>query len=101
MVLELANGPCIAMEIVSSQPDSNVYLDFRNLCGPTDPVSFNFVLIAHFFLALTYKQELAKQLRPNTIRARYGNTKVMNAIHCTDLEEDTQIEVEYFFKILN
>lgn len=42
MVLELANGPCVAMEIVSEIPDRNVYLDFRNLCGPADPVSIFF-----------------------------------------------------------
>lgn len=46
-------------------------------------------------------QELAKQLRPNTIRARFGVSKVQNAIHCTDLEEDTRTEIEYFFKILD
>ena len=26
--------------------------------------------------------------------------KVMNAMHCTDLTEDGQLEVEYFFRIL-
>lgn len=45
-------------------------------------------------------QEIARQLRPQTIRARFGINKVLNAVHCTDLEEDGLLEVEYFFKIL-
>ena len=43
--------------------------------------------------------EIAKNLRPNTIRARFGQTRTINAVHCTDLEEDGQLEVEYFFSI--
>lgn len=81
MVLELANGPCVAIEVCHQNKDVNSYTEFRKLCGPIDP-------------------ELAKQLRPNTIRAKFGMTKVKNAIHCTDLEEDTVLEVEYFFRIL-
>jgi nucleoside-diphosphate kinase len=43
--------------------------------------------------------EIAKNLRPNTIRARFGHSKEVNAVHCTDLEEDGILEVEYFFNI--
>lgn len=100
MVLELANGPCIAMEIISKEPDTNTHGEFRKLCGPVDPVRGCVVLILVDLSFVTF-QELAKQLRPKTIRARFGNTKVLNAIHCTDLEEDTNIEIEYFFKILH
>jgi len=46
-------------------------------------------------------QEVARKLRPNSIRALYGRTKAKNAIHCTDLPEDATLEVEYFFKILD
>lgn len=42
MVLELANGPCIALEIVSKNSELNTYTEFRKLCGPIDPVSFFF-----------------------------------------------------------
>lgn len=38
MVLELANGPCVAMEIAACSPDINTYEEFRKLCGPSDPV---------------------------------------------------------------
>ncbi len=53
----------------------------RQLVGPHDP-------------------ELARVLRPHTIRAKHGLDKVMNAVHITDLAEDGQLEVEYFFRIL-
>ena len=43
--------------------------------------------------------EIAKNLRPNTLRARFGLDRVKNAIHCTDLAEDGQLESEYFFSI--
>ena len=43
--------------------------------------------------------EIAKSLRPNTIRARFGHNRSLNAVHCTDLAEDGQLEVEYFFSI--
>jgi nucleoside-diphosphate kinase len=43
--------------------------------------------------------EIAKNLRPNTIRGKFGRDRVMNAIHCTDLPEDGGLEVEYFFSI--
>ena len=39
-------------------------------------------------------------LRPKTLRAQHGLDKVMNAVHCSDLAEDGQLEVEYFFRIL-
>jgi nucleoside-diphosphate kinase len=54
---------------------------FRQLCGPADP-------------------EVAKVLRPHSLRARYGRDRSRNALHCTDLEEDGPLEVDYFFKIL-
>lgn len=44
--------------------------------------------------------EIAKNLRGNTLRARFGIDKVRNAVHCTDLPEDGTLEVEYFFSIL-
>jgi nucleoside-diphosphate kinase len=43
--------------------------------------------------------EIAKNLRPNTIRAKFGHTRLVNAVHCSDLPEDGALEVEYFFSI--
>lgn len=81
MCLQLSSGPCIALEILGKTDNSNSYHELRSLCGPADP-------------------EIAQQIRPHTLRAKFGINKIQNAVHCTDLEEDTQLEVEYFFKIL-
>ncbi|NWR85990.1 NDK7 kinase, partial [Furnarius figulus] len=70
MVSELCSGPCIAMEITPSDPPKV----FRDFCGPSDP-------------------ELARQLRPGTLRAVFGKDKIQNAVHCTDLPEDGLLEV--------
>ncbi|XP_005993467.1 nucleoside diphosphate kinase 7 isoform X1 [Latimeria chalumnae] len=78
MVGELCSGPCMALEIRG--PDAPKV--FRGLCGPADP-------------------EIARHLRPQTLRAVFGKTKAQNAVHCTDLPEDGILEVQYFFKILD
>lgn len=82
MVNELCSGPVIAMEVSSRDGAVNVAEAFRETCGPMDP-------------------EIARHLRPRTLRALFGLTKVQNAVHCTDLPEDATLEVEYFFKILD
>ena len=83
MVTELTSGPCYALEIrCSGGKSDDVTTAFRDFVGPADP-------------------EIARQLRPRTLRARFGNDKVHNAVHCTDLPTDALLEVEYFFKILS
>jgi len=78
MVEELISGPCVALEISGT----SAHADFRKLVGPPDP-------------------EIARHLRPNTLRAKFAVDKIKNAVHCTDLPEDAPLEVEYFFKILS
>ena len=78
IIEHMTTGPCIVMEI----RQENVVSEFRKLCGPPDP-------------------EIAKHLRPDTIRSKFGLDRVENAIHCTDLPEDGVIDCEYFFSILN
>ncbi|KAF6727963.1 Nucleoside diphosphate kinase 7 [Oryzias melastigma] len=78
MVTELCSGPCMALEIRGTDTPKT----FREFCGPADP-------------------EIARHLRPNTLRALYGKDKVRNGVHCTDLPEDGVLEVQYFFKILD
>lgn len=77
LIEHLSNGPTIALEI----RQENAVEAFRKLAGPHDP-------------------EIAKHLRPNTIRAKFGHDRVKNAIHCTDMPEDGILEVKYFFEIL-
>ena len=44
--------------------------------------------------------EMAKELRPDSLRARFGEDRIRNAVHCTDLPEDAQLECEYCFQLL-
>jgi len=78
MVDELTSGPCVAMEV----RQENAVQSFRQVVGPSDP-------------------EIARALRPTTLRAKYGADRVHNAVHCTDLAEDGVLECQYFFQILS
>ncbi|XP_020290848.1 nucleoside diphosphate kinase 7 isoform X2 [Pseudomyrmex gracilis] len=80
MVEELHSGPCIVMEITQKIYNSNIVNDFRNLCGPADP-------------------DMARKTKPHSLRARYGKTKIQNAVHCSELAEDGVLEVQYFFTL--
>jgi len=78
MISELASGVCIVIEV---RGPGNVVNALRELCGP-------------------YDVEIAKHIRPGTIRAQLGRDNVHNAVHCTDLPEDGILESQYFFSIL-
>lgn len=77
MVEHATTAPVVVMEV----RQENAVQALRELVGPHDP-------------------EIAKHLRKNTIRAKFGVDRVNNAVHCTDLSEDGVLECEYFFKIL-
>ncbi|XP_075763117.1 nucleoside diphosphate kinase homolog 7 isoform X1 [Pelodiscus sinensis] len=77
MVTELCSGPCIALEIRQFDPQKL----FRDFCGPSDP-------------------EIARHLRPGTLRAIFGKNKIQNAVHCTDLPEDGLLEDMDSFHLL-
>lgn len=79
MVTQLQSGACLAIEIQGQ--DDDIQPRFRAFCGPANP-------------------DVAKVLRSKTLRAAHGIDKVLNAVHCTDLREDTMLELEYFFKVL-
>ncbi|KAI8898892.1 putative nucleoside diphosphate kinase [Globomyces pollinis-pini] len=78
MLSQLTTGPLIAIELIG---DEDIVSKFRDFVGPSDP-------------------SLAARIRPKSLRALYGQDKVKNAVHCTDLPEDGPLESEYFFKIL-
>ena len=77
-VLQLSSGLCVALELQGARAVEG----FREVAGPWDV-------------------EMAKELRPNTLRALYGVDNVRNAVHCTDLETDGATECEYIFKIIS
>ncbi|BHF68316.1 Nucleoside diphosphate kinase 7 [Sparganum proliferum] len=93
VVEEFTSGPCVAMQIANSYnaetfdpnrgPDDpqSVQHRFREFVGPMDP-------------------EIARYLKPETIRARFGINLIKNALHCTDLPDDVPIEIDFFFRIL-
>ena len=56
--------------------------DFRDLCGPSDV-------------------EVAKVLRPKSLRSRFGRDRVKNAVHCTDMPDDGALECTYFAHFLD
>jgi nucleoside-diphosphate kinase len=79
MAKELSSGTCLALAIAKGE---NVVTEFREFCGPRDAV-------------------VAKQIRPRSLRGKFGTDVVHNAIHCTDLEEDGVLETEYFFALMD
>lgn len=80
-VEELVSGKVVALQVRFTQAPESTVLALRELCGAHDP-------------------EIAQHLHPQSLRALYGESKVKNAVHCTDLPEDGPLEVDYFFKIL-
>jgi nucleoside-diphosphate kinase len=78
MVSELCDGKILVLAI---EGENLVVSALRKIVGPHDP-------------------QIAKSLRNNTIRAIFGRDKIKNSFHCTDLEEDGNLECEYFFSIL-
>ncbi|CAG9838396.1 unnamed protein product [Diabrotica balteata] len=81
LLLSFLDGPCVVLEISGKNNEMNVHDEFRKFAGPADT-------------------DIAKQIRPNSLRAQFGCDKYKNAVHCTDLPEDTVLELEYLFKVL-
>jgi nucleoside-diphosphate kinase len=79
MVTQLQSGQVLALAVEAQGHEEEIQPKFRAFCGPADP-------------------HVARILRPRTLRAQFGSDKVLNGVHCTDLKEDTVLELEYFFK---
>lgn len=76
VVEQMSTGPCVAMEL-----QGDVAKFRTDVCGPWDV-------------------EFAKELRPESIRAKFGVDIVRNAVHCTDLPDDGDAESRFFFQLL-
>jgi len=76
-VVQLASGVSVALEIRAEDPVNT----FRVTAGPWDV-------------------QMAKELRPGTLRATFGVDDVQSAVHCTDLAVDGVSECEYCFKLM-
>jgi len=77
MIEEFTAGLCFALEVSGNGGQAT----FRDFCGPADP-------------------QIANILRKGTLRSQFGQDKVKNAVHCTDLPDDGPLELEYFFSII-
>lgn len=73
-------GTSVVLEVssVDGMDESAPVEALREACGPPDPV-------------------LGRALRPHSIRARFGESRILNAVHCTDLEEDVGRELALAF----
>lgn len=76
-VTELSSGPAVVLEVRGD----DVVNELRSLAGPYDP-------------------EIARALRPGTLRARFGVNAVKNAVHVTDVDVDGPLESKFFFVVL-
>ncbi len=85
MIESMSSGPVLAIAVTAKRDSVDYSWDlvssFREYTGPTNP-------------------ELAKILRPNSLRALFGENSLHNAVHCTDLPDDGEMECKYFFETL-
>ncbi|KAG5175504.1 nucleoside diphosphate kinase [Tribonema minus] len=77
LVDHMITSPCIAMEVRAE----DAVATFRQTAGPWDV-------------------EMAKELRPGSLRALFGRDNVRSGVHCTELPEDGVAECQYFFEVL-
>ncbi|KAL3320408.1 Nucleoside diphosphate kinase 7 [Cichlidogyrus casuarinus] len=54
----------------------------REICGPMSP-------------------DIACKIRPNCLRAKFGEDDSKNAVYCTDLPDDIRTDLEYAFIVMN
>lgn len=72
------DGMCIAIELIGSD---DVIASARDMCGPFDP-------------------EIAKVLKPQSIRAIFGKNVVQNSIFVTDIPEEAEIHSDFWFRTI-
>jgi nucleoside-diphosphate kinase len=83
MIDSMCAGPVLALAVTLPGCDDGyeVVARLREFTGPVNPA-------------------LAKVLRPESLRARFGENQLLNGVHCTDLPEDGEMECKYFFETL-
>ena len=75
-----SSGTCVALQLTRFDSPETLVDDVREIVGPRDP-------------------EIARTIRPESLRARFGEDKQFNAVHCVDLPEDGPLEVDFFFNL--
>ena len=79
LIGQVVSAPSLALMVTGFGADT--VRRFREFCGP-------------------YVPEVAKTLRPKTLRATYGIDPTQNAVHCTDIDEHGEIECKYVFQTI-
>ncbi|XP_059823065.1 thioredoxin domain-containing protein 6 isoform X2 [Hypanus sabinus] len=74
----MSSGPCRALIISKPEGTDEVIPLWKEFIGPTDV-------------------EIAKQEKPESLRALYGTEKLFNAVHGCDDEEQAARELAFFF----
>mmetsp|Transcript_6297 Transcript_6297/g.13018 ORF Transcript_6297/g.13018 Transcript_6297/m.13018 type:complete len:352 (+) Transcript_6297:40-1095(+) len=85
LVAHMISGPSVFLKIGSGAGTGGtggVVDGFREACGPG-------------------VVQVAKMLRPKSLRARFGTDRVKNALHCTDLPADGALECIFFRHLLS
>ncbi|KAK1948013.1 Nucleoside diphosphate kinase 7 [Phytophthora citrophthora] len=77
MLKYMTSSPCLAIEVRGE----DIARRFREFCGPFDV-------------------QIAKTLRPDCLRAKFGRSTIYNALHCTDCPEDGVLECQFIFRSL-
>lgn len=70
----MSSGPVIVMELAKE----NAIQAWRELIGPTN-------------------SRKAREVQPNSIRAKYGTDEQCNAVHGSDSEASAEREIRFFF----
>jgi nucleoside-diphosphate kinase len=78
MMEHMTCSPLLAVMVTGGE---DVVSSFRDLCGPLEP-------------------GLAQKLRPKSLRSQFGADVIKNACHCTDLDEDGEVECKYIFETI-
>jgi nucleoside-diphosphate kinase len=73
---ELASGPSVVLEVRGERVVPRV----RAICGP-------------------YCPQIARHLRPTSLRAQFGVDRTRNAVFCTDIEQDGPLESKFLFRV--
>lgn len=76
-VSQLSSGKCVALQVRGD----DIVNRLRSMAGPYDP-------------------EIARHLRPHSLRAKFGVTTVTNCVHVTDLPHDGPLESQFLFEVL-
>ncbi|KAH9116495.1 hypothetical protein AeMF1_009586 [Aphanomyces euteiches] len=77
LVKYMSSAPLVAIEVRGD----DIVSRFQAFCGPFDV-------------------QVAREIAPTSLRARFGHTNIQNAVHCTDTPEDGALESQFFFRVL-